>query len=418
MSGAGEPSESFEIFLCYSHKDERLLDRLKTHLSLLQRDKIISIWHDRRIGAGTEWAGAIDEHLNSARMILLLVSADFLASDYCHDVEMERALERHEAGEARVIPIILRPVDWTGAKFGKLQGFPKDAKPVTTWKRTDDAFLDIAKGIRRVAEELTACPRTTSNPFAWRGGITNGKDFFNRDREQGMLRSYLRTHQNCQVVGPRRIGKTSLLRQVERVARQWDQNAVVAYLDMQDARCQTLADWLRLAARSWDWADSPATLPEFADRLDAMRSGGRFAVLCLDEFERLMELRDEFTPGFLLNLRCCAQQGMSIITASQTALSKLTDPNDQTSPFYNTFSLLLLGPFDPSDAADFVTLHRPGIPPFSPEEKTAIRTFAKGHPLALQIACFHVVEAKQNSEELAVAIQKATDDMKALLRNW
>ena len=90
---AGEPPESFEIFLCYSHKDERLLDRLKTHLSLLQHDKIISIWYDRRIGAGTEWAGAIDEHLNSARMILLLVSQDFLASDYCHDVEMERAVE-------------------------------------------------------------------------------------------------------------------------------------------------------------------------------------------------------------------------------------------------------------------------------------------------------------------------------------
>ena len=233
-----------------------------------------------------------------------------------------------------------------------------------------------------------------------------------------MLRSYLRNHQNCQVVGPRRIGKTSLLRQVERVARQWDKNAVVAYLDMQDARCQTLAGWLRLAARSWDWADSPTTLAEFADRLDAMRSSGRFAVLCLDEFERLMELRHEFPPGYLLNLRSCAQQGMSIITASQTALSKLTDPNDQTSPFYNTFPLLLLGPFDPSDPADFVTLHRPGIPPFSPEEKTAILTFAKGHPLALQIACFHVVEAKQNSEELAVAIQKATDDMKALLRNW
>ena len=91
MSGAGKPSESSEIFLCYSHKDEKLLKKLETHLSLLRRDKVISIWHDRRIGAGTEWAGAIDEHLNSARIILLLVSADFLASDYCHDVEMERA---------------------------------------------------------------------------------------------------------------------------------------------------------------------------------------------------------------------------------------------------------------------------------------------------------------------------------------
>ncbi len=127
MSGAGEPSESFEIFLCYSHKDERLLDRLKTHLSLLQRDKIISIWHDRRIGAGTEWVGAIDEHLNSARMILLLVSADFQNSDYCNDVEMKRALERHEAGEARVIPVILRPVDWKGRSSASSKRSPKMA---------------------------------------------------------------------------------------------------------------------------------------------------------------------------------------------------------------------------------------------------------------------------------------------------
>ena len=132
MSGAGKPSESSEIFLCYSHKDEKLLKKLETHLSLLQRDKVISIWHDRRIGAGTEWAGAIDEHLNSARIILLLVSADFLASDYCHDVEMERAIERHEAGEARVIPVILRPVDWKGAKFGKLQALPQ------RWQTGDD----------------------------------------------------------------------------------------------------------------------------------------------------------------------------------------------------------------------------------------------------------------------------------------
>jgi hypothetical protein len=96
-----------EIFISYSHKDDRLRERLEAHLSLLRRQGIISAWHDRRITAGREWAGAIDEHLNSAAVILLLASADFLASDYCYEKEMTRALERHSAGEAWVIPVIL-----------------------------------------------------------------------------------------------------------------------------------------------------------------------------------------------------------------------------------------------------------------------------------------------------------------------
>ena len=97
-----------ELFISYSHKDDALREQLDTHLSLLKRQGVIEAWHDRRIGAGQEWAGAIDEHLNSAASILLLVSADFLASDYCYDLEMKRALERHDAGDAWVIPVILR----------------------------------------------------------------------------------------------------------------------------------------------------------------------------------------------------------------------------------------------------------------------------------------------------------------------
>jgi len=106
-------------------------------------------------GTGSEWAGQIDEHLNSARIILLLVSADFLASDYCYDIEMKRAMERHEAGEARVIPIILRTCDWTSAPFAKLQALPTDAKPVDSWPSADAAFTDIARAIRRVVQALT-----------------------------------------------------------------------------------------------------------------------------------------------------------------------------------------------------------------------------------------------------------------------
>jgi hypothetical protein len=122
----------------------------------LQREGKIANWHDRRIGASREWHGEIDSHLNSAPVILLLVSPSFLASDYIHDVELKRAMERHEAGEARVIPVILRPSDWKHAPFYKLQALPRDARPVTTWGNRDAAFLDIAQGIRAVIQELTA----------------------------------------------------------------------------------------------------------------------------------------------------------------------------------------------------------------------------------------------------------------------
>jgi hypothetical protein len=154
----GRPMQPVEVFLSYSHKDERLRDKLATHLSQLKHEGLITDWHDRKIGAGTEWAGQIDEHLNAARIILLLVSADFLASRYCYDVEMKRALARHGAGEARVIPVVLKPCDWHTAPFGKLKALPKDGLPVTKWKNRDEAFTDVARGIRAAVEELSARP--------------------------------------------------------------------------------------------------------------------------------------------------------------------------------------------------------------------------------------------------------------------
>jgi tetratricopeptide (TPR) repeat protein len=145
---------AISVFFSYAHEDEKLRDRLATHLSLLKRQGTIADWSDRDITAGTEWKGQIDARLMQAQIVLLLISSDFLASEYCYDVEMKRALERHEHGEARVIPIFLRPVDWEGAPFGKLQGLPTDTRPVTTWKNRDEAFENIAKGIRAAATEL------------------------------------------------------------------------------------------------------------------------------------------------------------------------------------------------------------------------------------------------------------------------
>jgi TIR domain/NB-ARC domain len=147
-------SPPITIFYSYAHEDELLRNELSKHLSALKRQGIISEWYDRQIVAGTNWTLTIDEHINTASVILLLISPDFLASDYCYGVEMQRALERQEQGDARVIPVLLRPVDWQGMPFADLQCLPRNSKPVTTWRNRDEAFSSIARGIRTAIEDL------------------------------------------------------------------------------------------------------------------------------------------------------------------------------------------------------------------------------------------------------------------------
>jgi TIR domain len=144
------------LFYSYAHADIELRDQLDKHLSLLRRSGLIAQWYDRDISAGTEWADQIDQHLNTAHIVLLLISADFLSSDYCYSIEMTRALERHDIGEARVIPILLRHVDWEGAPFARLQVLPQNASPIINWTDRDLAFKDISIQIRKVVKELQA----------------------------------------------------------------------------------------------------------------------------------------------------------------------------------------------------------------------------------------------------------------------
>jgi hypothetical protein len=144
------------VFFSYSHADEALRDQLEKQLAILRRQGVIETWHDRRIGAGDEWAAAINRHSDNDDIILLLVSPDFLASDYCYEREMVRAMERHEAGQAVVIPVILRPCDWHGAPFGKLQAVPKDGKPVTLMPDRDAALLEVAQAVRAAVASVSS----------------------------------------------------------------------------------------------------------------------------------------------------------------------------------------------------------------------------------------------------------------------
>lgn len=163
------------VFFSYSHIDETLRDQLEQHLSLLKRQGLVETWHDRRIVAGNELDPAISENLEHADIILLLVSSSFIGSEYCYSREMNRALERHEARAAKVIPVILRPCDWQSAPFGKILAIPRDGKAVTMWANADEAFTDIAKQIRAAVEDVnirhdaesradTNIPRPTAVP--------------------------------------------------------------------------------------------------------------------------------------------------------------------------------------------------------------------------------------------------------------
>lgn len=140
------------VFFSYSHRDEALRAQLQIHLTPLQREGLIESWHDHRIDAGDDLHDLIGQNLERADIILLLVSPYFLASNYCYDVEMRRAMERHEAREVRVIPIILDPCDWHSTPFGDLKAVPTDGKPITKFPNIHEGFLDVVQAIRKIVQ--------------------------------------------------------------------------------------------------------------------------------------------------------------------------------------------------------------------------------------------------------------------------
>lgn len=156
-TSSAKSQKALTVFFSYAPEDETLVKALEKHLALLKRQGRIIGWLSRDLGAGEETDKEIVSHLNQARVILLMISPDFLASEHSWETEVELALQKHEAGEARVIPILLRPTDdWKSAPFGKLQALPRNEKPVISWSIPDEAFAEIARGIREAIEKLTS----------------------------------------------------------------------------------------------------------------------------------------------------------------------------------------------------------------------------------------------------------------------
>jgi tetratricopeptide (TPR) repeat protein len=247
-------SQPVQVFFSYSHRDEALRDELAKHLDILRRQGVISTWHDRCITAGREWAGEIDRELETADVILLLISVDFLSSDYINDVELTRAMARHEAQSALVIPVILRPCRWQRGAFAKLQALPTNGEPVTSgkWASQDDAFLVVAQGIERAAEEHSerqraeraARPDGAAVPI-WRVPYRRNISFIGREGLLEELQQALTSSAAVALTGMGGIGKTQLA--LEYAYRHRDEYRSVWWVRAED-EATLAADYAGLAA--------------------------------------------------------------------------------------------------------------------------------------------------------------------------
>jgi tetratricopeptide (TPR) repeat protein len=211
-----------KVFFSYSRVDEKWRDQIEIRLAMLRREGAVELWHDRLIEAGTEFESVIDEHVETDDIILLLVSPDFLASSYCYEKEMLRAIERHKADDAIVIPVILRPCEWKRAPFAGLGAVPRNGEPASKFADPDDAFLEIAAAIRSAAEKVNArAPRATqdtpSSPVVDADVPFPPADFLGRDADVTALLGFLPpTRPACAVLiqGPPGIGKTALTKAI------------------------------------------------------------------------------------------------------------------------------------------------------------------------------------------------------------
>ena len=312
-----QPTKAVEIFYSYAHnkQDEDLKDKLLKQLSGVERRGVIVSWNDRKITAGREWAGEIDDHINTAGVILLLVSADFIASGYCNDVELKRALERHDAGEARVIPVILRPTLWRGESFGKLQMLPTDARPLTLWENRDEALLNVAEGIQKAVEEVA---KQTDEKEGGRRPIVNTNIprppvvgfVARRDAEGRDIVKYLteelapEKNQLVALWGPGGTGKTTLAAEVVRATTNVFKGRVawVSALGRADFNVATLLDEI---AAQLGREELRKLAPEMKAAQVAALVAARLTLVVLDNFETIAEEAQGHCLDFLAQSAAC-----------------------------------------------------------------------------------------------------------------
>src|SRR5581483_8448289 len=208
-----------EVFYASAESDASLLEQLERHLSMLRHEGQITTWHRRQIGAGNDWQMELDRHLDTASLILLLISPDFLASDYQYGVELQRAVLRHRANETQILPILLRACDWKGAPFDKLQLIPRNGIAITSWHNLDEAFAEVAREIRTALATIRrSSPATSPSAFPkiWqipypRNPVFTGREEILEGLRAGFQTEHFTTFSQLQAIsGLGGIGKTQI----------------------------------------------------------------------------------------------------------------------------------------------------------------------------------------------------------------
>jgi len=414
--------EPIQLFFSYSHRDEELRDELALHLASLQHQGIVQSWHDREISAGVDRASAIDENFKSADIILLLISASFLGSDYCYDV-VKKAVDQHKAGEARAIPIILRPVDWAGAPFGELQALPKNAKPVTTWDNRDEAFLSIAQGIREAASAIAKlrCDRQTTVLAKTSRLETNSN--VSLETPEGQVRIDSRFYipssyeERCynevkkagsliRIKSPHKMGKSSLMVRVLAHGAQLGYRTVTLNLEEANQKLFTDLDkfmqWfcasvgrplgVRVKLDEY-WDDIFGANDNSTDYFEKylLKGTEQPLVIAIDNFDRVFNYADIETDfcGLLRGWHERSRNNLLwgnlrfIIVHSQESY---LDKDLNQSPF-NVGLPIELGEFTAAQVQALVTLH--GLD-WTEQDLEQLRLLIGGHPYLVRSALYHI----------------------------
>jgi hypothetical protein len=404
-----------EIFYAYAHADETLRQTLEKHLAVLQHQGIICGWHDREIAAGDIRETKVKQHLNSAQVILLLISPDFLASDECYQMALH-ALERHAQGHTKVIPILLRPTDMSRLPFIHLSALPSNNEPVTLWTNQDAAFVDIAKGIRQTAERLSnnisSFIKPQGNPFNPTQYISPLR-FIGRNHELNEVFSILEDNQSVSLVGEQLMGKTSFLHKIiDHFKCNVPQKKILLFSGL-DSASQGITHFIKNIVEERIENDDPDRV---ADQLDEWVSKntqqGIVPLIIVDDAEILFE---RFPVRFLERLRGMLGR-ISFIFATQRDLDLIINEISRTSGLENRLKIIRLTLLEESAAENII---QAGSPILSKEDQNLLKEWAGHHPFYLHLLGSHLFNARLQGQHSEVAIDRFyTEAAPKLRRIW
>ena len=381
--------EGLTLYFCYAQREKALRAALEAHLEPLKQQGLIRTWYDDQIRAGVEKRTEMRLHLQTADVILLLISSTLFASDDLLQEGISQALTRHERGEALIIPILMRPVDLEATPIGALRVLPSNGIPVSKWRNRDEALADIARGIRMAVNALLthAVPGERTAGTTMNGTLVasdkqsslTGKmsppdqsifffntplgavnEFYGRQAASTKLLSRAAKRASTSIVGPRRVGKTWLIDYLRQVApAQFGFRFPSAYVDVTSPRCATIDGFVSLALEEWGYSGSASiagTLPmlQLERTVKEMKRRDIIPLLYIDEFEGFTYHEEIFDLQFFANLRSIAGSGLVLVVASKRPPLDIINQEFQSSPFFNILEQITLKPFNEKEAEAFI----------------------------------------------------------------